>query len=84
MLVVYFVNYAIAKGQAAEWINATGWSWMFGSETIPAVLFLILLFFVPESPRFLVLKKKENEALALLKRINPATAEKVLAEIKLH
>ena len=83
MVVVYFVNYAIAKGQAADWINATGWRWMFGSETIPAVLFLILLFFVPESPRFLVLKKKDNEALALLKRMNPGTADQVFSEVKL-
>ena len=82
MLVVYFVNYGIAKGQAAEWINATGWRWMFGSETIPAGLFLILLFFVPESPRFLVLKNQENKALALLQRINPANAKKVLGEVK--
>ena len=83
MLVVYFVNYAIARGQAADWINATGWRWMFGSETIPAILFLILLFFVPESPRFLVLKKKDDQALALLKRINPGTADQIFTEVKL-
>jgi SP family xylose:H+ symportor-like MFS transporter len=82
MVVVYFVNYFIAKGQAAEWINETGWRWMFGSETIPATLFLGLLFLVPESPRFLVLKKQENKALALLQKINPASSEKVLSEIK--
>ena len=83
MVVVYFVNYYIARGQAADWINATGWRWMFGSETIPAILFLILLFFVPESPRFLILKKKDNEALALLKRINPGTADQVFSDVKL-
>lgn len=82
MLVVYFVNYSIAKGQEAEWINATGWRWMFGSEVIPASLFLILLVFVPESPRYLVLKQKESKALAMLKRINPSTAEQVLSEVK--
>jgi SP family xylose:H+ symportor-like MFS transporter len=82
MVVVYFVNYFIARGQAAEWINATGWRWMFGSETIPATLFLILLFFVPESPRFMVLKQQEDRALNLLKKINPANAEKVLTEVK--
>jgi len=82
MLVVYFVNYAIARGHAAEWINDTGWRWMFGSETIPAILFLSLLFFVPESPRFLVMKNRESEALALLKRINPGTAEQVLSDVK--
>ncbi|MCK4750257.1 MAG: D-xylose transporter XylE, partial [Bacteroidales bacterium] len=82
MVVVYFVNYFIARGQAAEWINATGWRWMFGSETIPATLFLIMLFFVPESPRFMVFKQQESKALALLQKINPARAEKVLGEIK--
>lgn len=82
MVVVYFVNFFIARGQAAEWINATGWRWMFGSETIPATLFLLLLFFIPESPRFLILKQKESQALSLLKKINPANAELVLNEIK--
>jgi len=82
MVVVYFVNYFIARGQAAEWITATGWRWMFGSETIPALLFLVLLFFIPESPRFLVLKQQENEALKLLQRINPSRAEQVLSEVK--
>lgn len=83
MVVVYFVNYFIARGRAAEWINATGWRWMFGSETIPASIFLVLLFLVPESPRFLVLKHQESKARGLLQRINPASADKVLEEIKM-
>jgi len=82
MVVVYFVNYSIARGQADDWINSTGWRWMFGSETIPAILFLLLLFFVPESPRFLVLKKQESRALQLLQKINPASADEVLSDIK--
>ena len=82
MLVVYFVNYYIARGQAAEWINSVGWRWMFGSETIPAFLFLTLLFFVPESPRFMVLKQQENKARSLLKRINASKAEEILSDIK--
>jgi SP family xylose:H+ symportor-like MFS transporter len=82
MLVVYFVNYSIARGQPAEWINSVGWRWMFGSETIPAFLFLTLLFFVPESPRFMVLKQQETKALSLLKRINAAKAEEILSDIR--
>jgi len=82
MVVVYFVNYFIARGRAPEWINATGWRWMFGSETIPALLFLLMLFFVPESPRYLVLKNQENKALQLLRRINPGSADTVLSDIK--
>lgn len=82
MVVVYFVNYFIARGQAAEWINATGWRWMFGSEALPAAIFLLLLFFVPESPRFLVLKQQEDRALSLLERINPGKADAVLKDIR--
>lgn len=82
MVVVYFVNYSIARGQADEWINATGWRWMFASESIPALLFLILLFFVPESPRYMVMKQQEDKALALLRRINPTNSENVFKEIK--
>jgi SP family xylose:H+ symportor-like MFS transporter len=82
MVVVYFVNYFIARGQAADWINTLGWRWMFGSETLPATLFLLLLFFVPESPRFLVLKQQEDKALSLLERINPGRADTVLKDIR--
>jgi len=82
MAVVYFVNYFIARGRELEWINATGWRWMFGSETIPATLFLIMLMFVPESPRFMVLKKQESKALQLLQRINPGSADGILKDIK--
>lgn len=82
MLVVYFVNYFIARGQDSEWINDVGWRWMFGSETIPAILFFLLLFFVPESPRFLVLKQQEGKALSLLRRIDGGKAEQILSDIK--
>ncbi|MCS0542822.1 MFS transporter, partial [Aeromonas veronii] len=50
MLVVYFVNWGIAKGQSIEWINDIGWRYMFLSEVIPAAIFLALLFTVPETP----------------------------------
>ncbi|HBH25140.1 MAG TPA: D-xylose transporter XylE [Cytophagales bacterium] len=83
MLVVYFVNYFIAKGQPEEWINALGWRYMFGSELIPAALFLIFLFFVPETPRFLVLKDQNDEALKVLKKVTPMSeVERVFGEVK--
>ncbi len=83
MLLVYFVNYFIAKGQPQEWIDTVGWRWMFGSETIPAVMFLGLLFFVPETPRFLVMKNQEAEALKVLTKLSGAgTAGEVLRDIK--
>ncbi len=83
MLVVYFVNWGIANGQSLEWINATGWRWMFISEALPAGLYGILLFIVPESPRYLALQGKEENALKILSRVNGlAKANEILHEIK--
>lgn len=46
---------------AASWSGNMGWRWMFGAETIPAFLFFILMFWVPESPRWLVKNGKIEE-----------------------
>jgi len=70
MLIVYFVNYSIARSGDDVWLHQLGWRWMFASETIPAALFLILLMFVPETPRYLVLKDNRDRALQILKKIN--------------
>jgi sugar porter (SP) family MFS transporter len=69
-LVVYFVNYYIALGREDSWIIQSGWRWMFGSESIPAALLLVLAFFVPESPRWLTKQGREEEALEILKRVD--------------
>ena len=83
MLVVYFVNWGIANGQSLEWINTVGWRMMFTSEAIPAAIFGVLLFFVPETPRYLALNHQDNKALAILSRINgKETARAILSEIK--
>ena len=70
MLVVYFVNWGIANGQTIDWINNIGWRYMFLSEAIPAGLFGCLLFLVPETPRYLTLTNKDDEALKILTKIN--------------
>ena len=84
MLVVYFVNWGIAKGQTEAWINATGWRFMFISEAIPAGLFGLLILFVPETPRYLCMANKEENALGVLTKImgNKAKANQILLEIK--
>ncbi len=83
MLVVYFVNYGISTQGDAGWLNDIGWRWMFASEMIPALLFLIFLFFVPETPRYLMLTNKPDKALKVLERVNGIEKAKVvLAEIK--
>lgn len=83
MLVVYFVNWGIAAGKTLEWINDTGWRYMFLSEAIPAALFGVLLFFVPETPRYLALSHQDDKALRILTRINGRDkAQMILHEIK--
>lgn len=83
MLIVYFVNYAIARQGDDSWLNSIGWRYMFASEMIPASLFLILLFFVPETPRYMVLKGQDDKALRVLQKINgPQLGSKVLEDIK--
>lgn len=83
MLMVYFVNYFIARQGNSEWLNTIGWRWMFASETIPAFLFFVSLFFVPETPRYLVLVDKPEAAQKVLhKLVGEHRAEIVLSEIK--
>jgi SP family xylose:H+ symportor-like MFS transporter len=83
MLIVYFVNYFIASQGDEGWLNTTGWRWMFASETIPALLFLVFLMFVPDTPRSLVLKSKPEKALMVLNKVNDKTeASKILKEIQ--
>jgi SP family xylose:H+ symportor-like MFS transporter len=72
MLVIYFVNYFIAKSGDQAWLDGIGWRWMFASETIPAALFLVLLIFVPETPRFMVMKNQDDKALSVLQKLNGA------------
>ena len=84
MLVIYFVNFGISKtGSGDVWLNSIGWRYMFLSGAIPATLFLILLFFVPETPRFLMLKGDESSARAVLgKLVTPEESEKEISEIR--
>jgi SP family xylose:H+ symportor-like MFS transporter len=84
MLVIYFVNYGISRGGSGDaWLNSIGWRYMFLSGTIPAALFLLLLLLVPETPRFLMLKGREDDARAVLtKLVTPEEREKELSEIR--
>ncbi|MDR0746059.1 MAG: D-xylose transporter XylE [Mediterranea sp.] len=84
MLVVYFVNYLIRNHlPAAEAMVTIGWRHMFVSEAFPAALFGLLLFFVPKTPRYLVLIGHPDEALNVLERINgKSQAVAILEDIK--
>lgn len=83
MLIIYFVNYFIARQGNEQWLIEEGWRWMFFSGAIPAGLFLILLFFVPETPRYLVMKGRDNKAMEVLNKIaGKEDAPGILKEIR--
>lgn len=68
--VVFLVTYFIGNSATEAENVQDGWRWMFWSELIPSTLFLILLFFVPKSPRWLAIKGLKSEAYKVLTRIH--------------
>jgi SP family xylose:H+ symportor-like MFS transporter len=81
--VVFLVTYFIGNGMSESENISTGWRYMFWSELIPSGLFLGLLFLVPKSPRWLMMKGKEEEAKDILVRIHgDEIANKEIIEIK--
>ena len=76
------INQVMNPGEA-QWMIETGWRYMFVSEAIPAGLFTVLLFLVPETPRYLAMTGNDAQALNILAKINGRNkAEAILAEIK--
>lgn len=83
ILLVYFVNWAIASQGDETWIRTTGWRLMLVSEAVPAVLFLALLTLVPDTPRWFVMKGRSDKALAVLTRlVGEAQARVTIKEIE--
>jgi sugar porter (SP) family MFS transporter len=64
-------------------INDQVWRGMLGMEALPALLFLIVLFLIPESPRWQIVKQQESKALQTLEKIySPEKARKEIAEVQ--
>jgi sugar porter (SP) family MFS transporter len=77
ILIAFLSNYFL---QGVGGIN--DWRWMLGVMVVPADLFYILLRTIPESPRWLIMKKgKIEEARAIFKIIDPKTADRIVEEI---
>jgi len=78
-LATYFIGNNLSEAENIQF----GWRQMFWSELIPSVMFLVGLYFVPKSPRWLMTKGKEEEALHILTRIHGEdTANKEIVEIR--
>lgn len=83
IFLVFFSNQQIQAQGDTAWNTATGWRWMLGSEALPALLFLVLLGWVPESPRWLLLRGREDEARRVLVQVAGALqAEAELAGMR--
>ncbi|MEI6412503.1 MAG: sugar porter family MFS transporter, partial [Bacteroidota bacterium] len=81
------IVFGILIAYCSNWLigieNPDNWRWMLGIVAIPSLVFVILILLVPESPRWLVVKRGNTaEALRILKLINPATAQSVLADMQ--
>jgi SP family xylose:H+ symportor-like MFS transporter len=83
ILLVYFVNWAIASQGDEAWIRTTGWRLMLLSEAVPAVLFLGLLTLVPDTPRWYVMKGRAEKAQIVLARlVGDAEARQTIRDIE--
>jgi SP family sugar:H+ symporter-like MFS transporter len=82
----FVVNYFLARqagNSLGEIAGAEAWRWMYLAQAAPAVVFLVALFFIPESPRYLVSRGREDAARAVLAKLFGAeTAERKLGEIR--
>jgi SP family sugar:H+ symporter-like MFS transporter len=82
-VVNYFLAHAAGKSTNMWWGGFEAWRWMYLCQAIPAAVFLIALFFIPESPRYLVSRRQNDRAEHVLTRLLGASAAQAkLAEIR--
>ncbi|MDR0327791.1 MAG: MFS transporter, partial [Planctomycetaceae bacterium] len=83
ILLAFFSNYLIARYLANSFPATAGmeWRWMLGVQAIPSALFFILLFIVPESPRWLIAKGKTEKALPILRKLGTDEGRTVEEEV---
>jgi sugar porter (SP) family MFS transporter len=77
ILLAYFSNYVIGLQQ----LGLNEWRWQLGVAAVPAILFLVMLFGIPRSPRWLVKKHKKEEALGVLEQTGSENPQAELQEI---
>jgi MFS transporter, SP family, sugar:H+ symporter len=83
----FLSNYLLAKAAGAStdslWLNQAAWRWMFWVQVLPSALFFVSLLFIPESPRYLVVRKRDSDAAKVLGRLyGDSEAQTKLADIR--
>lgn len=83
----FVANYLLAHyaggSTASLWLGFPAWRWMFWLQAIPAAIYLLALLIIPESPRYLVIKRRDAEAQKVLARLfGDAAAQRKLGEIR--
>lgn len=77
ILIAYLSNWLIGTE------SSSAWRWMLGVQAFPAFVFVLLILYVPESPRWLLLKKANfDEAFRVLQSVNPLTAKQSISDIQ--
>jgi SP family xylose:H+ symportor-like MFS transporter len=77
ILIAYVSNYLLAS-----WLSLD-WRWMLGVEAVPALVYLLMVMRVPESPRWLLLRKgDEAESRRILRMVDAEAVERTIAEIR--
>ena len=83
MTLAYVVNAWIGRGGDAQWLADRGWRLMLVATAVPAIVFLLLTFAMPESPRWLMKRGRLSDSLAVLRRLHgDAAAEAETQEIR--
>lgn len=82
----FLVNYFLAQNAGSslgEIAGTTAWRWMYLAQAAPAAVFLLALFLIPESPRYLVMRGKDDAARVVLTKLFGAeAAERKVGEIR--
>ncbi len=83
LAIVCGILLAFVSGYLLSGLGDASWRWMFISQAVPALAFLLALFFVPESPRWLAMKNRYNEASIILESVGgKAHADQEIEQIK--
>jgi len=78
----YLIADAAGSAQNILMLDIAAWRWMFWAELVPAVLFLVGVLFIPESPRYLVAQGKVDDAKAVFNKISNDNADAQISDVK--